>query len=138
MIIVGRRMLPFVYLIGSATNPNGAEATTDTIREVLSLLAEEGGIFEEEEGEEEFDSPHLVIRPGIQPAIATHSLLLEVLGLSEEGGDDTTECVALRSAIIRRVEFLANAMAEEDMNLEETYSSWSSMRATGIGRIRIG
>ena len=45
----------------------------------------------------------------------------------EEGGDDTTECVALRSAIIRRVEFLANAMAEEDMNLEETYSSWHAV-----------
>ena len=33
----------------------------------------------------------------------------------------------VRSAIIRRLEFLANAMAEEDMNLEETYSSWHAV-----------
>ena len=40
--------------------PNGAEATTDTIQEVLSLLAEEGGIFEEEEGE--FSPPSVLRR----------------------------------------------------------------------------
>jgi hypothetical protein len=97
--------------------PNNA--TTHTVREVLSLLSEE-----EKEGEEEFDSPHLLERPGIQPAIATYSLLLEVLGSSVEGGDDMTERVALRGAIISRVDFLANAMAAVDMNLEETYSSW--------------
>ena len=74
------------------------DATTHTVQEVLSLLSEEGGIFEEEEGEEEWDSPHLLVRPGIQPAIATY-LLLEVLGPSVEGGDDMTERVALRGAI---------------------------------------
>ena len=104
--------------------PNDADATTHTVREVLSLLSEEDGIFEEEEGEEEWDSPHLLVRPGIQPAIATYRLLLEVLGPSVEGGDDMTERVALRGAIISRVDFLANAMAVEDMNLEEMYSSW--------------
>ena len=79
--------------------PNDTDATTHTVKEVLSLLSEEGGIFEEEEGEEEWDSPHLLVRPGIQPAIVTYRLLLEVLGPSVEGGDDMTERVALRGAI---------------------------------------
>jgi hypothetical protein len=52
------------------------------------------------------------------------NLLLVVLGPPVEGGDDMTERVALRGAIISRVDFLANAMAAEDMNLEERYSSW--------------
>ena len=103
---------------------NDADATTHTVWEVLSLLFEEDGIFEEEEGEEEWDSPHLLVRPGIQPAIAMYRLLLGFIGPSVEGGDDMTERVALRGAIISRVDFLENAMAVEDMNLEEMYSSW--------------
>ena len=63
---------------------------------------------EEEEGEEEWDSSHLSVRPGIQPAIASYQLLLGVLGPSVEGGDDMTERVALRGAIISRVDFLTD------------------------------
>ena len=101
-----------------------SDVPTYIIREVLSLLSEEDGIFEEEEGEEEWDSSHLSVRPGIQPAIASYQLLLGVLGPSVEGGDDMTERVALRGAIISRVDFLAQAMAAVDMSLGDMYSSW--------------
>ena len=98
-----------------------SDVPTYIIREVLSLLSEEDGIFEEEEGEEEWDSSHLSVRPGIQPAIASYQLLLGVLGPSVEGGDDMTERVALRGAIISRVDFSAQAMAAVDMSLGENH-----------------
>jgi hypothetical protein len=98
------------------------DVPTYIVREVLSLLSDEDGIFEEIECEE-WDSPHLSVRPGIQPAIATYQLLLGVIGPSV-GGDDMTERVALRSAISSRADFLAQAMAAVDMSLGDMYSSW--------------
>ena len=91
--------------------------------ELLSLLSDEDGIFEEVEGEEWDSPPHLSIRPGILPAIETYQLLLGVVGPSV-GGDDMTERVALRNAISCRADFLAQAMAAVGMSLGDMYTSW--------------